>query len=660
MKTLTLLLSYIEKIIRQPGKKWACYALLLLYCPVTNAQVCPPNIDFESGNFNGWRCHVGQVAQSGNDNVISLYDVGGPVTDQHTMYSLNSDAGLMDYYGGFPVLCPNGSRYSVKLGNTSGGAQAEGISYEFTIPAGQNTYSLTYHYAVVFQDPSHQPHQQPRLVLEVMNVTDNELITCSSFTFFPNGSPLPGFFQSPRSDSIAVWCKDWSPVSINLNNKAGKTIRLFFKTADCVFVRHFGYAYIDVNSGCNSEFTGAVYCPDDTTVSVTAPFGYQNYTWYNNTFTQVLGTQQTINFAPPPASGTTIAVALTPYDGYGCPDTLFAKLIDTLSLKAKAGADQISCNKNPVFIGDVPEPGINYSWDPPTALSNSYIANPRAGPDITTQYILTIRSNGGGCVNTDTVIVVASYIDTTLQIEGKLEFCINTGDSAVLVVQPEDLIQWSMNGNSISGATQPRYHVTQSGSYFAAMINSDGCMVKTRTETIRIETPRPGITYPLQYAIINIPVQLQARTFGASVKWRPSSYLDNPALVTPQFTAANELEQQYLIDIITAAGCLTVDTQQVIVIKEVKVYIPTAFSPNNDGLNDFIKPIMMGIKELQYFRIFHRGGQLVYDYNKATPRGWDGKIGGILQTTGVYVWVFSGIGWDKQVHFQKGTLTLIR
>jgi gliding motility-associated-like protein len=374
----------------------------------------------------------------------------------------------------------------------------------------------------------------------------------------------------------------------------------------------------------------------------------------------VLGTQQTINFAPPPASGTTIAVALTPYDGYGCPDTLFAKLIDTLSLKAKAGADQISCNKDPVFIGDVPQPGINYSWDPPTGLSNSYVANPRAGPDITTQYILTIRSNGGGCVNTDTVIVIASFIDTTLQLEGKREFCINTGDSAVLVVQPASIIQWSLNGNNISGATQPRYQVNQSGNYFASMMNSDGCIARTRTETIRIETPRPGITYPLQYAIINIPVQLQARTFGSSVQWRPSSYLDNPTLVTPQFTAASELEQQYIIDIITAAGCLTVDTQQVIVIKEVKVYVPTAFSPNNDGLNDFLKPIMMGIKELQYFKIFHRGGQLVYDYNNANPRGWDGKIGGILQTTGVYVWVFSGIGWDKQVHFQKGTLTLIR
>ncbi|MEK7224496.1 MAG: hypothetical protein AAB221_02290, partial [Bacteroidota bacterium] len=154
---------YTTIINRHLKTRWPCFVILLFFNLSAGAQDCPPNIDFERGDFTGWRCYVGQVAQSGNDNVISLYDVGGPVTDQHTMYSLNGNAGLRDYYGDFPVLCPNGSRYSVKLGNTSGGAQAEGISYEFTIPAGQNTYSLTYHYAVVFQDPSHQPHQQPRL-----------------------------------------------------------------------------------------------------------------------------------------------------------------------------------------------------------------------------------------------------------------------------------------------------------------------------------------------------------------------------------------------------------------------------------------------------------------------------------------------------------------
>ena len=93
-------------------------------------------------------------------------------------------AGL-DPYGGFPINCPNGSGRSIKLGNDAGGGLAEGISYEFTIPAGQNEYSLIYHYAVVFQDPNHQQFEQPRMEIEITNVTDNRIIDCSSFTFFP-------------------------------------------------------------------------------------------------------------------------------------------------------------------------------------------------------------------------------------------------------------------------------------------------------------------------------------------------------------------------------------------------------------------------------------------------------------------------------------------
>ncbi|MEI9957836.1 MAG: hypothetical protein WDM90_16400 [Ferruginibacter sp.] len=66
--------------------------------------------------------------------------------------------------------------------------------------------------------------------------------------------------------------------------------------------------------------------PDDSVVNVVAPYGYQSYTWYNSTFTQVLGSQQTLSFVPPPPSSTTVAVVLVPYNGYGCLDTLYTDL----------------------------------------------------------------------------------------------------------------------------------------------------------------------------------------------------------------------------------------------------------------------------------------------------------------------------------------------
>jgi gliding motility-associated-like protein len=641
-----------------------CAILPVCVLNIFDAQAqsgCPPNIDFENGTFNNWTCYTGNTSTSGSQNVITLFQSGGPVANQHTMYAAATSVGVLDYYGGFPVMCPNGSGYSVKLGNTTGGAEAEGISYEFTIPSNRNTYSLIYHYAVVFQDPNHLDYQQPRLVLEVTNETDNEMITCSSFTFFPNGSPLPGFFASANSDSTTVWCKDWSAVTINLNNKAGKTIKLFFKTADCTFRRHFGYAYVDVNTECSSEFVGATFCRDDTAVNVVAPYGYQNYTWFNSNFSQIIGTNQTINFTPPPPVGTQIAVEIIPYNGYGCQDTLYAKLVDTLTLKANAGPDILSCNRNPVTIGENPRQGVVYSWTPSTDLSNTNISNPRASPSVTTNYEVTVRSQGGGCVDRDNVIVTASVVDSNMQLLGKPAFCITTGDSAVLLVQPADSIQWYRDNSPLTGANGTRLNVIQSGNYSATLFTDEGCALSTRKEQILVETPRPPLNYPVQYAVIDNPIDLQARTFGVSVLWNPSTYLDDVSIVNPQFNSPlSDEEFIYTIRITTASGCVTVDTQIVKTIKEVKIYVPSAFTPNNDGLNDFLKPIMLGVKELQYFRIYNRWGQLVYDMQGTNQQGWNGRIGGQPQATNVFVWIVRAVGLDKKIYLRKGTVAIIR
>ena len=632
------------------------FSFFFVFSSQSFSQICPPNIDFETGTFANWTCYTGSVSAAGGQNTIFLTPSGGPVPNQHTMYSAPTPE--LDYYGGFPVMCPNGSGHSIRLGNNTGGGQAEGISYEFTIPAGQNIYSLIYHYAVVFQDPNHEIFQQPRLEIEVTNVTDNVILNCSSFTFIPFGNILPGFFLSPNAqDTTSVWCKDWSAVSINLDNNAGKTIRLFFKTGDCTFTRHFGYAYIDVNSECSSEFVGATYCPDDAFINVTAPFGYQNYTWFNNNFTQVLGNSQSIMFNPPPPVGTVIAVEVVPYNGYGCLDTLYARLIDTLTVISNAGRDTLSCNSDLVPIGAIPKPGLVYRWDPPVGLTDPNIANPRAGPAVTTTYVLTTTSAGGGCADKDTVVVEASYIDTTLRVVGKLAYCITSGDSTVFFVNPTDSIQWLRDNFPISNQHNVRYRANQSGNYRAILYNERGCVALTEEMTVSIEVPRPGINYPTEYAVVNYPHQLKARDFGIDVLWSPGTFLNSTTSLVPTFNGTTD--KLYTIEIETAAGCITVDTQLVKVFKEVKFYVPSGFTPNLDGLNDYLKPIPVGMKEFRYFRVYNRWGQLVFDI-KDNPKGWDGTINGVPQSSQVVVWMAEGVGINNVVYKQKGTCTLIR
>lgn len=622
------------------------------------AQVCPPNIDFENGNFDGWTCYTGSVGHVGGQNQIYLSQSNGPVRGQHTMYSRDAEA-VMDEYGDFPVNCPNGSGYSVKLGNNMGGTQAEGLSYEFTIPAHQNVYSLIYHYAVVFEEPNHEIYEQPRLQIEVTNVTDNQTIHCSSFTFIPYGSILPGFYQSRRFNSSApVWCKDWSAVSVNLNNLAGKTIRLFFKTADCTFRRHFGYAYIDVNTECSSEFTGAAFCPDDTAVNITAPYGYQRYTWYNNNFTQEIGTEQTISFNPVPTTGSTYPVKVVPYDGYGCVDTFYARLSDTLQVAAHAGPDMLSCNHDPVPLGHIPKPGLSYSWNPITGLSNPYIANPFAAPERTTSYVLTTASEGGGCMATDTVIVRASLIDNAMELTGSDRFCSDSEDSAVLRVYPTAQIQWFKNNTPIGFADRTEYRVTQTGTYYALLQNEDGCSITTPPQDILVDDPRAGVQYPVEYAVRGLPLDLKARQFGDNILWSPGTSLNTRTSYTPQFTGRSD--QLYTIEIRTQGNCLTVDTVWVKTVDKVEIYVPNAFTPNQDGRNDFLRPVVMGIRELRYFRVYNRWGKLLFDMKAGHQPGWDGTINGVLQPTQTLVWMVEGIGLDGAVHRRKGTTVLLR
>ncbi len=637
--------------------RFIIFFVSIFFSKISEAQVCPPNIDFESGTFDQWNCYTGYTAAVGTENVITLTPSGAPIPEKHTMYNSSSNAGELDPFGQFPVVCPNGSGNSIRLGSTTAGGEAEGVSYEFTIPQNQNDYSLTYHYAVVFQSPNHRTNEQPRMEIEVTNVSDNSKIDCSSFTFIALGSSMPGFQTSGVTDSATVLFKPWSAVSVDLSGLAGKTIRLFFKTADCTFRRHFGYAYIDVNSECTNSFVGTSFCPGDTLVRVTAPYGYQSYEWFDGNLSRTLGNQQTLTLAPPPVTGTALAVKVLPYDGYGCPLTLYTELKNNLVLNANAGKDLLSCNAKAVLIGSAPRQELNYQWSPTGGLSDAQTGNPFAAPTRTTNYVLRVSSVGGGCSAQDTVTVTASIIDSSLRLIGKDVFCIDNRDSAILIVPSTNNIQWYKNNSAISGAKDSMYRVTSSGTYYAQLKNADGCTVATNQKAIVIDKAKPPINYPVKYAVIDFPLKLKARQIGDNVLWNPLSSLNNAKSFTPIYQGANET--LYTIEITTATECVTVDTQLVKIVRNVEIYVPNAFTPNGDGKNDYLRPHLRGIVELRHFKIFNRWGQLMYD-TRNEEVGWNGTFNGSPQSTQTLVWILEGVGADNVIYTKKGTVTLIR
>lgn len=295
--------------------KKVCLVLTLLILTLTAFTQCPPNIDFEDGNLAYWDCFTGSTGSSNGQNFINL-NPSSPIPGRHQLIS-STNAG-MDPYGGFPMLCPYGGNYSVKLGNDGTNAEAEGMSYTFTVPNLVDTFTFTYFYAVVFQDPNHSTYDQPRFFVSAYDVLTGAPINCASYDYVSTAG-IPGFQKSPgRSD---VLYKTWSPVSIQFAGLANRQVRLEFKTADCTLGGHFGYAYFDVGTGCSNILATAPYCIETNSVILNAPYGFQSYTWYTKDYSQVLGTQQSLVLTPPPAVNDEFRVDMIPYPGFGCRDT---------------------------------------------------------------------------------------------------------------------------------------------------------------------------------------------------------------------------------------------------------------------------------------------------------------------------------------------------
>jgi len=232
------------------------------------AEPCPPNIGFDFGNFANWDCFTGDVVAVGTTNLVTVAP-SLPTANRHVIYPRTNPSAL-DPYGLFPINPPDGSGYAIKLGNNVNGAEAERIRYMINVPANAEDYSITYRYAVVFQDPGHERYEQPRLSAKLLDVAENKYLPCSSWEFISDDT-IPGFFDSPVDDNIK--CKGWTPVFINLSAYAGKTLMLEFTTVDCVLGAHWGYGYLDIGD-CNIS-AGIQYQCNPNITMLSGPPGFR-------------------------------------------------------------------------------------------------------------------------------------------------------------------------------------------------------------------------------------------------------------------------------------------------------------------------------------------------------------------------------------------------
>ncbi len=328
----------------------------------------------------------------------------------------------------------------------------------------------------------------------------------------------------------------------------------------------------------------------------------------------------------------------------------------TNNLTLTPAADETICEGTSVQLQTISN-ATQYAWSPATGLDNPAIVNPSASPTITTQYIVTATL--GRCSAEDTLVV---NIQPAPVPDAGADVTICVGQSSQLQGTGGVSYQWSpatyLDNPAIANpVSTPDKTIT----YSLDVTGANGCRSQPGRVTVNVTPPIQVTTFPTD-TIVSAGDQFGVLAISAATNysWSPSAGLSNPSVADPVVTAgaAGDLVI-YKVIATTAAGCRGEGYVKVQVYKGPDLYVPTGFTPNNDGKNDKFFPIPIGIKELKYFRVYNRWGQLVFSTSRMN-NGWDGTFGGKEETTGVYVWVVQGITKDNRVITKRGTVSLIR
>ena len=360
------------------------------------------------------------------------------------------------------------------------------------------------------------------------------------------------------------------------------------------------------------------------------------------------------------------AMGASPYnmvvkDINGCTSTETITIpVDNSSLKVDAGNIFPVCESKTVMLKGSTN-AQQFTWLPDKTLINLLSLTPTASPKVDTWYYLT--GTTGNCTKTDSVLSVVLQAPIAHVGAGQT---ICYGANATLSGSGSGLVSftWSPttyldNSNSPNPLVIKPNITTQ---YSLAVKDANGC-VSVAGNFVAITVIAAAKVFAGNDTSIAISQSLSLSAFDVngsgftSYTWSPASGLSNPSIKNP--IANLNANGTYVVVASTPEHCEAKDTIRIQVFKESDIFVPSAFTPNGDGKNDFLKAIPIGIKKFNYFIIYNRYGQLVF--NTTDPAlGWNGSFKNEFFNTSAFVWAVNGIDFLNHVIMRKGTVLLIR
>jgi gliding motility-associated-like protein len=170
-----------------------------------------------------------------------------------------------------------------------------------------------------------------------------------------------------------------------------------------------------------------------------------------------------------------------------------------------------------------------------------------------------------------------------------------------------------------------------------AVIQSDGPVIFCKGESV----------------LLNVP-----KVVGHTYQW----FLGGSAISgATQDTLRVNKEGVYTVNVQSVFGCKSSSAAPVTVLIpcEASIWLPDVFTPNGDGVNDILMPVLPGIKKFRCFKIYNRWGQLIFE-SRDKSKGWDGTYLGKAQPIETYVWQIEGEDIAGKVYTKSGLFSLIR
>jgi len=310
---------------------------------------------------------------------------------------------------------------------------------------------------------------------------------------------------------------------------------------------------------------------------------------------------------------------------------------------------------------------LTYKWSPATGLSNPNIKNPLANPSVNTTYTLKAYIPGSGCDTiSGSVSLDVLFAPFSVSVGSDIFACEHTPiviDPVIVTDHSTFTYEWTgpqgfSSTNKELDLTDPL--VGQAGEY---VFKVDGGICGAVSDSVFINVvlfpSPPSVISPVKMCMNSKAQPLNVN--GVSLKWYTQAEGGYALSAEPDINTSVEGTTDYYVS--QSYGQCESDRVKFTVIVERccddNIFIPSAFTPNNDGLNDQFQFTLHGEEsKILEVEIFNRWGQMVYHSNSGQP--WNGAYNGTIVESGNYFYLISFTCKDGTIIKKKGEVLVVR